>query len=186
MEMQTATTCPACGAFSSGGAFCTSCGASIAPIAEIAVPKKKSRVGLFVIIGLVFTLVAGGGATFYVLTKESPAVAYLISACRIFNEADLVDGSTNDRRAIESRARRQVNSALDLDAELAAPFQRLLRDADDLTDTWQSVTTSLTVALLLNDFSYDSSAYDDYLDQEKDFQESIKTTCAPYKAKSGS
>ena len=186
-EMQ----CSKCGQFNASGVFCTSCGNQLQIQEEIATTQllqtKGSNKKLILIVGAISGALVVGLVGFFVL-RPSPAIPYLKSACAILAPVKFEDLGSDAMKDLADEAQSEIQSALAVDSELAAPFASVvpsIQESIDIRSEW-----SRWLSLYLS--SYYSIYQRVYLSNAQDsldelrannikIENTIMSVCADYK-----
>jgi len=180
--------CSFCGQLSSAGTFCTACGNSLnvnvnAPSNGLHLILKDKR-KFFLTGGMASVLVIA--LVMFLVFRSSPAVPYLKSACKTLAPVNFDDKNLTEVEAIEQSASSQIESALAVDPELAAPFSSILTSMNYTIDQQREASTWLALALTTSFLgsiyiNRSSEALGNVTANNIKLEADIQTACANYK-----
>ena len=183
--------CSKCGQFNASGVFCTSCGNQLQTQEENATTQllqtKGSNKKLILIVGAISGALVVGLVGFFVL-RPSPAIPYLKSACAILAPVKFEDLGSDAMKDLADQAESEIQSALAVDSELAAPFASVvpsIQESIDIRSEWSRwLSLYLSSYYSIYQRIYLSNAQDS-LDELKanniKIENTIMSVCADYK-----
>lgn len=177
--------CTQCGASGQSGVFCTSCGKPFNEVKTFApppTPAPRRRKPLLIGLAAV-AVVAVAGVGYFLFPRESPATPYLRQVCADLIPVNFQKTSLNDEKALVSKVRPIISSALAADPDVSAPFRNVVPQLDQMISTHESANRSMAIGIVLNStmaLNNASSELDESIRIGTELTSEIKIICKDY------